>query len=130
MPWQLLHRSEVDKLCNVWAARSHDIFVKKVVEDWLSMMMDRIIQQDIASSFTNRIATARSPKDLWITARLGFDSDHRFWVGNRSMTIKQLIYRTNALQRLAKEIGEKIVVRPLYQEDRSIFFKIEFWPNL
>jgi len=135
MAYQLLNRSEVDKLCSDWAARSHDLFMKKVVDDWVSMMIDRIIKQDISARLAEAIKYAKSPKDLWVTASacfdsgLCFDSDHRFWVGNRSMTIKQLIYRTNALQRLAKEIGEKIVVRPLYQEDR-IFFKIEFWPNL
>lgn len=129
MPWQLFNRRDLEKLTNDWNARSQDLFVKKVVDDWVSLMMDKLITRDIHSQMADAVQFARTPQDLWVSAGLCFDPDHRFWVGKRSMTIKQLIYRTNALQRLASDIGDKIKVRPLY-DDGVIFFKIEFWPNL
>jgi len=67
-------------------------------------------------------------KDLSVASGLCYEPDHRFWIDRQSMTIKQVIYRTDALERLAAELGPQIKVRPLYLND-VIYIMIEFWPT-
>ena len=129
MSFQLLSAADFCEMSNAWSERSKAVFEKKVVDEWVSDMMDRLIEKDIKKQLLDVISYAKTPDELWISAGYCYEVNHRFWVGHKSMTIKQLIYRTDALQRLAKEIGSQIKVRPLY-DDGMIFFKIEFWPNV
>lgn len=129
MPFQLLSAADVREVSNAWYDRRKAVFEKKVVDEWVSGMMDRLIEKDLKKQLLDVISYAKTPDELWVSAGYCYDQNYRFWIGPQSMTIKQLIYRTDALQRLAKEIGSQIKVRPLY-DDGMIFFKIEFWPTV
>ena len=128
MPWTLFSAADSEKMAQMWRNRSNDLFVKKVVDDFVEMHMDRAIKRDLHTEMLEAVKNARSPSDLSVSSGLCYDPNHRFYVGNRWMSIKQLIYRTDALQRLAAEMGPQIKVRPSYWND-LIYIMIEFWPE-
>jgi hypothetical protein len=129
MSFQLFSPSDSEQMAQIWRNRSHTLFTKKVVDDFVDMHIDRAIKRDLHTEMFEAVKNARSPKDLAVSSGLCYDPNYRFYVGNRWMSIKQLIYRTDALQRLAAELGPKIKVRPSYWNG-LIYIMIEFWPNL
>lgn len=128
MPFQLLSADDVRQMNVSWNTRWRDLFVKRVVDEFVSVHVDRAIERDLRVELLQAIKYAREPRDLWVSSGLCYNENHRFWIGRQSMTIKQLIYRTDALQRLAVEIGPQIKVSPLYQGG-IIYLKIEFLPT-
>ena len=77
------------------------------------------------------IKYAREPKDLWVSLGICFDENHFFYAegfGHRRMTIKQILYRTDALQQIANFIGRDIKLRPIFQNS-TIFIRVEYWPR-
>jgi len=128
MPFTLFSASDVRQMNEDWAKRSEEVFVKKVVDDFVSMHLDRAIMRDIRGQMFKEIKSAISPSDLCVSSGICYEPNHRFYVGRRWMSIKQLIYRTDALERLATELGPQIKVRPFYWND-VIYMNIEFWPT-
>ena len=128
MPWTLFSAADIKSMGETWFKREQELFVKKVVDDFVEMHMDRAIKRDLHTEMLEAVKNARSPSDLSVSSGLCYDPNHRFYVGNRWMSIKQLIYRTDALQRLAAEMGPQIKVRPSYWND-LIYIMIEFWPE-
>ena len=132
MPFQVISRSAIGEMSTLWRNRQNAVFEKEVVDKFVLDMTLMAISNDIEAQLLDKIKYAKYPKDLWVSAGRCYDPDYYFTLegfGGKRLYIKQLIYRTDALQRLAKEFGEKIKVRPLYQNG-VIFLKIEFWPNL
>jgi len=128
MVFTLFSAADVLKMNEDWINRSHDVFVKKIVDDFVAIHIDRAIKRDVRGLMIDQIKHARSVKDLSVASGLCYEPDHRFWIDRQSMTIKQVIYRTDALERLAAELGPQIKVRPLYLND-VIYIMIEFWPT-
>ena len=128
----LLYDADFTEMKTAWDNRYNVLFQKKITEDFVSHLLDRAIQMDFKALFLEQIHhLAREPKDLWVSLGVFYPDDAYFTAegfGNRRMTIKQILYRTDALQQLAAFIGKDIKVRPLF-DDGVIFIKIEYWPS-
>ena len=128
MPWTLFSADDVKKMDTAWQNRSQEVFIEKVIKDFVELHMDRAISRDIHGQMLKQIKDARTPKDLEVSSGLCYEPNHRFYVGRQWMSIKQLLYRTDALKRLEAELGPQIKVRPSYWND-LIYIMIEFWPT-
>lgn len=127
----LLDAADFAEMKNAWNNRYNGLFQKKVTDQFVSELLDCAAEKDIKAHLMQSIALAREPKDLWVSLGVFYPDDAYFTAegfGNRRMTIKQILYRTDALQQLAAFIGKDIKVRPLF--DQGVFFiKIEYWPS-
>jgi hypothetical protein len=130
MSFQLLSLDDAKELTNAWNQREAALVEKTVVRDFICEMVEMAIEKDLKSKLLEAVKHATSKEDLWVTAGICYDPSHRFTLPNRNkwLSIKQLIYRTDALSQLARQLGPGILVRPLYK-DGLIFFKYEFWPS-
>ena len=130
MPFRLLTASDDVELAATWRERSKEFFEKSVVNGFVDEMTDLEIQRDLKQQLLNRMQTTARPEQLWVYAGRSYDPDYRFTLPSISPTkwlsIKQLIYRTDALDRLESQLGKNIKVKPLY-ENGLIYFKIEYW---
>ena len=127
----LLYATDFAEMGVAWNNRSNVVFQKKVTENFVSMMLDRAAQKDFKAEFLDVIKYAREPKDLWVSLGICFDENHFFYAegfGHRRMTIKQILYRTDALQQIANFIGRDIKLRPIFQNS-TIFIRVEYWPR-
>lgn len=131
MTFSLLSNADCVELNATWQQRSKALFEKAVVSRFVSDMVDRAIERDLKTELLEAMKMARKPNEIWVSAGLCYDDNHRFTeegFGNRWLSIKQLIYRTDALAELAKQLGPQIKVSPLY-ENNVIFLKIQFVPS-
>ena len=122
-------------LNDVWKQRNQAVFEDKVVAEFVSNIVHRTIERDLKAELLDTIKYAERKDQLWVSAGLCYDLDYRFTTdaccgvfAGKTMTIKQVIYRTDALEQIAKQLGPCIKVRPLYH-NKKIFLKIEFWPT-
>lgn len=128
----LLHDADFAEMKSAWKNRYNGLFQKKITDDFVSHLIDRAIQMDFKALFLEQIISlAHEPKDLWVSLGIFYPQDAYFVAegfGQKRMTIKQILYRTDALQQLAAFIGKDIKVRPLF-DNGAIFIKIEYWPS-
>ena len=127
----LLDAADFAEMKAAWNNRYNGLFQKKVTEQFVSELLDCAAEKDLKAHLMLSVASAREPKDLWVSLGIFYPQDAYFTAegfGNRRMTIKQILYRTDALQQLAAFIGKDIKVRPLFG-DGVIFIKIEYWPS-
>ena len=136
MPFQLLTAENVLTLKQEWKKRNQAVFEKAVVDKFVFDIVERSIDKGLMDELLNAIKYAEKKNELCVSAGLCYATDYRFTTDalggifkDKSMTIKQVIYRTNALERIAKELGPCIKVRPSY-DDGLIFLMIEFWPDM
>ena len=129
MPFQLLTTADMNEFNKAWKERHRAVFVKKVVDEWYSDMLDRIIERGLKDQLLETIKRATSLEDLWVSAGFCYDDEYHWEDGELSLSIKQLIDNTDALSRLATSIGPQIKIVPLYKND-MVFFQIMFCPNL
>ena len=129
--YSLLSPAAVSEMNSAWHDRRAAVFQRAVINRFVWDMVDRAISKDLKGQLMNTIKSAKRPSDLWVTAGLCFEPNFRFvhadfpgmWI-----SIKQLIYRTDALSQLAAKLGPCIKVRPMYEDD-VIFLRVEFWPT-
>ena len=129
--YSVLSPAAVSEMNSAWRDRRAALFQRVVVDRFVWEIVDRAISKDLKGQLMNTIKSAKRPSDLWVTADLCFEPNFRFvdfdfpgmWI-----SIKQLIYRTDALSQLAAKLGPCIKVRPMYEDD-VIFLRIEFWPT-
>ena len=127
----LLDAADFAEMKAAWNNRYNGLFQKKVTEQFVSELLDCAAQKDFKAHLMLSIATAREPKDLWVSLGIYFPTDAYFTAegfGQKRMTIKQILYRTDALQQIAAFIGEDIKVRPMFG-DGVIFIRVEYWPR-
>ena len=127
----LLSAVDFAEMKAAWENRYNSLFQKKVTEQFVSELLDCAAKKDFKAHLMLSVASAREPKDLWVSLGIFYPQDAYFTAegfGNRRMTIKQILYRTDALQQLAAFIGEDIKVRPMF-DDGVIFIKVEYWPR-
>ena len=127
----LLDAADFAEMKAAWNNRYNGLFQKKVTEQFVSELLDCAAQKDFMAHLMLSIATAREPKDLWVSLGIYFPTDAYFTAegfGQKRMTIKQILYRTDALQQIAAFIGEDIKVRPMFG-DGVIFIRVEYWPR-
>ena len=127
----LLDAADFAEMKAAWNNRYNGLFQKKVTEQFVSELLDCAAQKDFKAHLMLSIASAREPKDLWVSLGIYFPTDAYFTAegfGQKRMTIKQILYRTDALQQIAAFIGEDIKVRPMF-EDGVIFIRVEYWPR-
>lgn len=129
--YSVLSPAAVSEMNSAWRDRRAALFQRVVVDRFVWEIVDRAISKDLKGQLMNTIKSAKRPSDLWVTAGLCFEPNFRFvdfdfpgmWI-----SIKQLIYRTDALSQLATKLGPCIKVRPMYEDD-VIFLRVEFWPT-
>ena len=127
----LLDDADFAEMKAAWNNRYNGLFQKKVTEQFVSELLDCAAEKDFKAHLMLSIATAREPKDLWVSLGIYFPTDAYFTAegfGQKRMTIKQILYRTDALQQIAAFIGEDIKVRPMFG-DGVIFIRVEYWPR-
>ena len=127
----LLDAADFAEMKAAWNNRYNGLFQKKVTEQFVSELLDCAAQKDFKAHLMLSIATAREPKDLWVSLGIYFPTDAYFTAegfGQKRMTSKQILYRTDALQQIAAFIGEDIKVRPMFG-DGVIFIRVEYWPR-
>ena len=127
----LLDAADFAEMKAAWNNRYNGLFQKKVTEQFVSELLDCAAEKDFKAHLMLSIATAREPKDLWVSLGIYFPTDAYFTAegfGQKRMTIKQILYRTDALQQIAAFIGEDIKVRPMFG-DGVIFIRVEYWPR-
>jgi hypothetical protein len=129
--YSVLSPAAVSEMNSAWRDRRAALFQRVVVDRFVWDMVDRAISKDLKGRLMNTIKSAKRKSDLWVTADLCFEPNFRFvdfYFPGMWISIKQLIYRTDALSRLAAKLGPCIKVRPMYEDD-VIFLRIEFWPT-
>ena len=122
-------QSEVKEMNDLWRERRNAVFQKAVVDRFVADMVKFCHDRDLVHQMFDAIKHAKKASDLWVTAGRCYEPNYRFTEADYPgmwLSIKQLIYRTDALSQLADELGSCIKIRPLYQDD-VIFLKIEFW---
>ena len=127
----LLSAVDFAEMKAAWENRYNSLFQKKVTEQFVSELLDCAAEKDFKAHLMLSVASAREPKDLWVSLGIFYPQDAYFTAegfGQKRMTIKQILYRTDALQQLAAFIGEDIKVRPMF-DDGVIFIKVEYWPR-
>ena len=127
----LLDAADFAEMKAAWNNRYNGLFQKKVTEQFVSELLDCAAEKDFKAHLMLSIATAHEPKDLWVSLGIYFPTDAYFTAegfGQKRMTIKQILYRTDALQQIAAFIGEDIKVRPMFG-DGVIFIRVEYWPR-
>ena len=128
----LLYADDFAELSAAWSNRYNDLFQKKVTEQFVSDLIDHAVKKDFKAEFLQQINhLAHEPKDLWVSLGIYFPKDTYFTAegfGQKRMTIKQILYRTDALQQIAAFIGKDIKVRPMFDDD-VIFIRVEYWPR-
>jgi hypothetical protein len=126
----ILSSSDINELSAAWTARREEAFKDQVVLDFLRFMQSRI-PADLKERLLDSIAIASKPKHMNCGfGGVQFDVDHSLYAdgwGSKRMTIKQLIYSTDALSQLAAMIGEHICVTPRFA-DAVVYFTIDFFP--
>ena len=127
-----LSNNDLYELTNAWNSRRDDAFKQKIEDDFVDYLV-RNIPSDLADRLHWAIQNAESPRDLSVGFANGdvhFRDDHVFtaegW-GQRKMSVKQVIYRTNALTRVAEAIGPSITVQHRFHNG-IVSFTIHFWP--
>lgn len=94
------------------------------------MMLDHV-PENLKSQLLWVVQNVETPSHLQLGFGIQFDSSHAFtaegW-GTRKLSIKHIIYRTDALDRIAREIGPNIKVTP-HIINRVVFFTLDFWPT-
>ena len=127
----LLDAADFAEMSAAWNNRYNGLFQKKVTEQFVSELLDCAAQKDFKAHLMLSIASAREPKDLWVSLGIYFPKDAYFTAegfGQKRMTIKQILYRTDALQQVAAFIGRDIKVKPMFGDD-VIFIRVEYWPR-
>jgi hypothetical protein len=127
----LLHEADFADLNAAWNNRYNGLFQKKVTEQFVSNLLDHAAKKDFKAEFLQQINMAHEPKDLWVSLGIYFPKDTYFTAegfGQKRMTIKQVLYRTDALQQIAAFIGKDIKVKPMFDDD-VIFIRVEYWPR-
>lgn len=126
----LLDAADFAEMKAAWNNRYNGLFQKKVTEQFVSELLDHAVKIDFKARFLEQINhLAREPKELWVSLGIYFPTDAYFTAegfGQKRMTIKQILYRTDALQQIAAFIGEDIKVRPMF-EDGVIFLQVQYW---
>jgi hypothetical protein len=111
----LLTDSDIHDLTLAWNNRRDAAFYQKVEDDFVEHLLSKV-PLDLRERMLEAIASAKSPRDLYVKFEGGmsFKDNHIFtaegW-GARKMSLKQVIYRTKALKRIAEAIGPNIVIR-------------------
>jgi hypothetical protein len=128
----LLSADDFAEMKAAWENRYNSLFQKKVTEQFVSDLIDQAAKIDFKARFLEQINhLAHDPKELWVSLGIFYPQNTYFTAegfGQKRMTIKQILYRTDALQQLAAFIGEDIKVRPMF-DDGVIFIKVEYWPR-
>jgi hypothetical protein len=125
----LLDAADFAEMKAAWNNRYNGLFQKKVTEQFVSELLDCAAEKDFKAHLMLSVASAREPKDLWVSLGIFYPQDAYFTAegfGQKRMTIKQILYRTDALQQIAAFIGEDIKVRPMF-EDGVIFLQVQYW---
>jgi len=130
MSFRLLTVADDVELNGKWQQRSKELFEKSIVDSFVDEMVHIEIERDLKKQLLDKMNMSSNPDQLWIYAGRSYDPNYRFTLPSASpkrwISIKQLIYRTDALDQLAAQLGRNIKVRPLYLNG-LIYFKIEFW---
>lgn len=125
----ILSNTDIKEIADTWNLRRDDAFRAKITSDFVVMMLDNV-PSDLKSQLLWVVQNVTTPSHLQLGFGIQFDISHTFtaegW-GNRKWSIKRLIYRTDALERIAREIGPNIKVTPHIVND-IVFFTIDFWP--
>jgi len=125
-----LQENDQIALAAAWKERSDKVFQDKIVSDFTELMLNKIMHRDIAAELLECIKHAKKPSEICVSWGLCFEPNHYFMAegfGKRRFSIKQIIYRTNALEQLAESIGKNIKVAPHYWND-VIYIDIQYWP--
>ena len=127
----ILSSSDINQLSAAWAARRDEAFTNQVIFEFLSFMQTKI-PADLKERLLDSIHLASKPWHMQCGfGGVQFDVDHAFYAdgwGNKRLTIKQVIYRTDALRQLAAMIGENIRVTPRFAGS-VVFFTVDFFPR-
>jgi hypothetical protein len=131
MTYRLLSPADINELNAAWAKRCESVFEKAVVKSFLTeMMMSLITKIELKEHLLMAIADADSQSDIWITTPHYSNASYftAYDFGDKRLSIKHILYETDALSQLATAIGPGISVVPVYQRDQ-IYFKIEYLPT-
>ena len=125
----ILSSSDINELSTAWSARREEAFKDQIVINFLHFMQTKI-PANLKERLLDSINLASKPWHMQCGfGGVQFDIDHVFYAdgwGNKRLTIKQVIYRTDALRQLAECIGENIRVTPRFAGS-VVFFTIDFF---
>jgi len=126
----ILSTSDTREISNIWIARKDEVF-RNAVEDMFVDYMIGHLPIDLKQQLIRAVKTAESPDNINIPfadVRYALTETFRAngW-GAREMTVSDVIFNTNALSRIAREIGDSIRIQHHFT-DHSVFFTIEFEP--
>lgn len=126
----ILSTSDTREISNTWVARKDDAFRQAIEDVFVDYMMSNI-PIDLKNQLVEAANVATSPQDIRVPfgdVRYVLTETFRAngW-GTREMTVSDAIFNTNALSRIAREIGDNIRIQKHFTE-HSVFFTIEFEP--
>jgi hypothetical protein len=125
-----LNNNDIDELSSAWNRRRDEAFRDAIEDDFVHMMLQHV-PDNLKEQLLWAIHNATAPVQLQVAFSVQFDRDHAFtaegW-GTRKLSIRQVIYNTNALARIARSIGPNIKVSHRLTQN-SVFFTIDFWPT-
>ena len=119
-----------DDLNELYAAYTNDNFkrfesacVDMFVEYWVPK-----IPTDIKHRLLEAIRNARTRRDMWVRFHTEIGWDHEIVIDGRRLSTLHILYKTNALDRVAAAIGPHIRVRAVPVENNRTALRIEYWP--
>jgi len=127
----LFQVSDIKKMNEIWQEGQRILFKKTIVETFVNILLDLAISTDVKSQMIEKINLKTRAKDLWVDAGIVFPRDHVFTdpeFSGMTMTIQRLLFRTDALEMLAKNLGPQIKVDSYWKADGPIRLKIQFFP--
>lgn len=120
---------DIDDLSAAWNRRRDDAFRDAITDDFVATMVSHV-PENLKAQMLWAIHNATTPAQLQVNFGVQYEISHTFtadgW-GDRRLSLKHVLYRTNALERIAQAIGPNIKVSFRYGVT-TIFFTIDFWP--
>ena len=121
--------SDIDEMTSAWNLRREEAFKNAIEDDFVHTMLHHV-PENLKAQMMWAIHNATAPVQLQVSFGVQFDINHTFkaegW-GERALSIKKVLYQTNALERIAQSIGPNIKVSFRFVRN-SVHFTIDFWP--
>jgi len=125
----LFSNNDITDFANAWNIRRNEAFKQKIEDDFVeNFLINLPSAEELRARMLEAIQRAESPRDLYCGTGQHWPDNHTFTAGGwgqRKMSIKQVIYRTNALRRIGEAIGPNFFITKRFV-DGHVFFMINF----
>ena len=123
----ILSTSDCHEMFQLYTDTLHQRFVAHCVNIFVNRMVDAV-PNNIKELLMDTIRHAESVTDMSVMLPNVFEEGDVITVGGQSWPIYEIIHHSNALKRIATEIGDNIRVRP-HEADGEIWLEVQYYPS-